>query len=82
MEAMDQNEDSNQGRGAGGNQESATTISCAAGHDDLNRCCEVCHDTFEQFFNEETEEWHLRAAMKMDDKFYHPVCYEDHKVSY
>ncbi|CAO1421893.1 unnamed protein product [Diamesa hyperborea] len=79
MEAMDQNEDSNQGRGT--EKENAATTSCAAGPDDLNRCCEVCHDTFEQFFNEETEEWHLRAAIKMDDKFYHPICYEDYKAS-
>ncbi|CAG9762223.1 unnamed protein product [Ceutorhynchus assimilis] len=40
--------------------------------------CHVCRDTFEQFFNEEKEEWHLRNAIKIDDKTYHPVCYEDY----
>lgn len=75
MEAMDQGEDSNAGRSVG-NQES----SCPAGSDDVNRCCDMCHDQFEQFFNEETEEWHLRSAIKIDDRFFHPICYEDYKV--
>lgn len=42
--------------------------------------CEVCQDKFEQFFNEEKEEWHLRMAIRVDDKTYHPLCYEDHQV--
>lgn len=63
-----------------GNQEGTAAVSCPAGRDDVNRCCEMCHDQFEQFFDEETEEWHLRMAMKVDDNFYHPICYEDYKV--
>lgn len=77
----DQNDDSNTNRGAGGNVDSAGT-SCPAGADDVNRCCDMCHDEFDQFFNEETEEWHLRNALKVDNKFYHPICYEDYKVTY
>jgi len=65
----------------GQNQEVIVTISCAAGAEDVNRSCDMCHDQFEQFFNEETEEWHLRSAIKIDDKFFHPICYEDYKVS-
>lgn len=76
---MEQADDSNQGRGS--NQESAV-ISCPAGPDDVSRCCDMCHDKFEQFFNEETEEWHLRSALKVEDRFYHPICYEDYKVSF
>lgn len=80
MEAtMDQGDDPSTARGTG-NQESLTVISCPAGADDVNRSCDMCHDQFDQFYNEETEEWHLRSALKIDDKFYHPICYEDYKV--
>ncbi|CAH0560740.1 unnamed protein product [Brassicogethes aeneus] len=40
--------------------------------------CEVCKDKFDQFFNEEKEEWHFRNAMKIEENYYHPLCYEDH----
>lgn len=79
---MDQGDDSNMARGTSGNQESVVVVSCAAEPDDVNRSCEMCHDQFEQFFCEETEEWHLRSALKIDEKFYHPICYDDYKVSW
>ncbi|XP_011308584.1 uncharacterized protein [Fopius arisanus] len=41
--------------------------------------CQVCHDAFEQFYNEEKEEWHLRPAVIFEEKNYHPLCLEDHK---
>lgn len=76
---MDQaGDDSNHARSGADN---ASVPSCPAGPDDLSRRCDMCHDQFEQFYNEETEEWHLRLALKIDDKFYHPICYEDYKVS-
>ncbi|GJQ65408.1 hypothetical protein Trydic_g7518 [Trypoxylus dichotomus] len=43
--------------------------------------CEVCQDRFDQFYNEEKEEWHLRMAIRVDGKDYHPVCYEDYQSS-
>ncbi|KAL1489883.1 hypothetical protein ABEB36_013810 [Hypothenemus hampei] len=43
--------------------------------------CFVCRDVFEQFFNEEKEEWHLKNAIKVDEETYHPVCYQDHQSS-
>ncbi|KAJ8944028.1 hypothetical protein NQ318_021744 [Aromia moschata] len=46
-----------------------------------DECCDVCRDKFDQFFNEEKEEWHLRNAIRIDDKTYHPVCYEDYLQS-
>lgn len=55
--------------------------SCVAGPEDVDKSCDMCHDQFETFFNEETEEWHLRNAVRMDDKTYHPICYQDYKVS-
>lgn len=66
----------------GSNQKSnlSPPPSCPAGPDDLERSCEVCHERFEQYYNEDLEEWHLKLAIKMDDRFYHPLCYEDYKV--
>nr|XP_017087206.2 uncharacterized protein LOC108118833 isoform X2 [Drosophila bipectinata] len=54
---------------------------CAAGADDVDRSCDMCHEKFEQFYNEELEEWHLRSAIRVEDKIYHPLCYEDYKAS-
>ncbi|KAJ8919283.1 hypothetical protein NQ315_003867 [Exocentrus adspersus] len=45
-------------------------------------CCEVCREKFDQFFNEEREEWHLRNAIRVDEKTYHPICYEDYQQSF
>lgn len=44
-------------------------------------CCEICHDKFEQFYNEEKEEWHLRMAIRVEDKTYHPLCHDDYQAS-
>nr|XP_022903618.1 uncharacterized protein LOC111415946 isoform X2 [Onthophagus taurus] len=43
--------------------------------------CEVCHDRFDQFYNEEKEEWHLKLAICVDGLNYHPLCYEDYQAS-
>lgn len=76
-ESTEQNEDG-ASKGAG-ITDSSGCFSCPA--DGVNRVCDMCHDEFEQFYNEETEEWHLRNAIKVDEKCYHPICYEDFKVS-
>ncbi|XP_050071761.1 uncharacterized protein LOC126559634 [Anopheles maculipalpis] len=55
--------------------------SCPAGSDEDDRQCHMCHDTFEHFYNEETEEWHLKNAVRIDGSTYHPLCYEDYKAS-
>lgn len=63
------------------NQRSASPPpSCVAGPDDHNKTCDMCHDPFETFYNEETEEWHLRNAMRVEENIYHPICFEDYKV--
>ena len=54
---------------------------CPAGADDVDRACDMCQEKFEQFYDNELEEWHLRCAIRIDDKIYHPLCYEDYKVS-
>ncbi|ESP04412.1 hypothetical protein LOTGIDRAFT_170803 [Lottia gigantea] len=41
-----------------------------------NVCC-ICGDPFEQFWHEDNEDWHLRDALLVDNKYYHPVCFED-----
>lgn len=48
---------------------------------DEDSCCQVCREAFEQFYNDEKEEWHLRPAVSYEDKNFHPLCLEDHKVS-
>jgi len=40
--------------------------------------CNICHEPFEQYWDEELEEWHLRDAIKVNNKTYHPICYEDY----
>ncbi|XP_055840364.1 uncharacterized protein LOC129907897 isoform X2 [Episyrphus balteatus] len=55
--------------------------SCPAEPGDVDRACDMCQEKFEQFYNEDQEEWHLRAAIRVEDKIYHPLCYEDYKVS-
>ncbi|GAB0098150.1 hypothetical protein DMENIID0001_138570 [Sergentomyia squamirostris] len=69
-------EDSNQRGGA-----ESPIPSCPALPDDSNRVCEVCHDPFEQFYHEETEEWHLKQAIRVEDRTYHPLCYADYQAS-
>ncbi|XP_033608498.1 uncharacterized protein LOC111867245 isoform X3 [Cryptotermes secundus] len=55
--------------------------SVCAGENPDDTFCAVCHDKFEQFYNEEREEWHLRSALRVDGKTYHPLCYDDYKGS-
>ncbi|XP_045529689.1 pre-mRNA cleavage complex 2 protein Pcf11 isoform X1 [Pieris brassicae] len=43
--------------------------------------CSLCGDKFDQFYNEDKEEWHLRNSVRHDEKNYHPMCFEDYKAS-
>ncbi|XP_065367764.1 uncharacterized protein Pcf11 isoform X2 [Calliphora vicina] len=54
---------------------------CSAGVDDVDRACDMCQEKFEQYYDNELEEWHLRSAIRIEDKIYHPLCYEDYKAS-
>ncbi|KAL4230869.1 hypothetical protein ACF0H5_011243 [Mactra antiquata] len=49
----------------------------ATGNDDED-LCNICREQFELYWDEELEEWHLRDAIKVNNKTYHPICYEDH----
>nr|XP_021187068.2 pre-mRNA cleavage complex 2 protein Pcf11 isoform X1 [Helicoverpa armigera]XP_049697497.1 pre-mRNA cleavage complex 2 protein Pcf11 isoform X1 [Helicoverpa armigera] len=44
-------------------------------------CCALCGDTFQQFYNEDKEEWHLRNSVRHNDDYYHPLCFDDYKAS-
>ncbi|CAF4941179.1 unnamed protein product, partial [Rotaria magnacalcarata] len=58
---------------------SSEFVSCPAqASDDTNDDrCYVCHDPFENFFDDNREEWCLKDAMRVDGKTYHPICYQD-----
>ncbi|XP_041969984.1 pre-mRNA cleavage complex 2 protein Pcf11 isoform X2 [Aricia agestis] len=43
--------------------------------------CALCGDRFQQFYNEDHDEWHLRNSVRHNDKYYHPLCLEDYKAS-
>lgn len=55
-------------------------ISCPeASGNDKEDICDICRESFEQFWNEEHEAWHLKDAVSVSGKIYHPVCFEDAK---
>ncbi|XP_074026105.1 pcf11 cleavage and polyadenylation factor subunit isoform X2 [Leptinotarsa decemlineata] len=62
-------------------EEDTVIPSVSADPESTDECCDVCRDKFDQFFNEEKEEWHLRNAIRIEDKTYHPLCYEDYQQS-
>ncbi|XP_053616677.1 pre-mRNA cleavage complex 2 protein Pcf11 isoform X2 [Plodia interpunctella] len=43
--------------------------------------CALCGDHFDQFYNEDKEEWHLRNSVTHNGDHYHPMCFEDYKAS-
>ncbi|XP_059560822.1 pre-mRNA cleavage complex 2 protein Pcf11-like [Myotis daubentonii] len=51
--------------------------SVPAGPAGAEESCEICQEQFEQYWDEEEEEWHLKNAIRVDGKIYHPSCYED-----
>lgn len=53
-----------------------------AGENPADRFCRVCGDKFDIMWNDENEEWQLRAAVRVDGITFHPLCYEDYKVEH
>ncbi|XP_035216033.1 uncharacterized protein LOC118189518 isoform X2 [Stegodyphus dumicola] len=47
--------------------------------ENITETCQVCGETFDLFWVEDEEEWHLRDAVRHDEQVYHPACYEDFK---
>uniref|UniRef100_A0A8C8FPR8 Pre-mRNA cleavage complex 2 protein Pcf11 n=1 Tax=Oncorhynchus tshawytscha TaxID=74940 RepID=A0A8C8FPR8_ONCTS len=52
--------------------------SVKAAADVVDETCEICQEQFEMYWEEEEEEWHLRDAIRVDEKTYHPSCFEDY----
>lgn len=47
----------------------------------LVQVCPICHEAFEQFWEEDHEEWHFKDAVRINEIVYHVTCYEDAKES-
>lgn len=69
-----------EGSGQGNNGAEETRLSVLAGTE-LDPRCEVCHDSFETFFDDNKEDWYITPAVRFEEKNFHPLCLEDHKVS-
>uniref|UniRef100_A0A8C6WUS9 Pre-mRNA cleavage complex 2 protein Pcf11 n=1 Tax=Neogobius melanostomus TaxID=47308 RepID=A0A8C6WUS9_9GOBI len=51
--------------------------------DQVAELCEICQEPFETYWVEEEEDWFLKNAIRVDDKNFHPACFEDYqKTSY
>lgn len=50
--------------------------------DQVAELCEICQEPFETYWVEEEEDWFLKNALRVDDKNFHPSCFEDYQKSY
>uniref|UniRef100_UPI0037E93CE0 pre-mRNA cleavage complex 2 protein Pcf11 n=1 Tax=Semicossyphus pulcher TaxID=241346 RepID=UPI0037E93CE0 len=55
--------------------------SVKAAKDQVAELCEICQEPFETYWVEEEEDWFLKNAIRVDDKNFHPSCFEDYKNS-
>ncbi|XP_054611775.1 pre-mRNA cleavage complex 2 protein Pcf11 [Dunckerocampus dactyliophorus] len=53
--------------------------SVKATKDQVGESCEICQEPFETYWVEEEEDWFLKNAIRVDDKNFHPACFEDYK---
>uniref|UniRef100_A0A131Z062 Pre-mRNA cleavage complex 2 protein Pcf11 n=1 Tax=Rhipicephalus appendiculatus TaxID=34631 RepID=A0A131Z062_RHIAP len=53
--------------------------SVPASGDETGNTCAVCEEAFQLFWAEEEEQWHFKDAIRIENKVYHPACYEDFK---
>ncbi|XP_047234841.1 pre-mRNA cleavage complex 2 protein Pcf11 isoform X1 [Girardinichthys multiradiatus] len=53
--------------------------SVRATKDQVGELCEICQEPFETYWVEEEEDWFLKNAVRVDDKNFHPACFEDYK---
>ncbi|XP_031173245.1 pre-mRNA cleavage complex 2 protein Pcf11 isoform X2 [Sander lucioperca] len=56
--------------------------SVKATKDQVGELCEICQEAFETYWVEEEEDWFLKNALRVDDKNFHPACFEDYKNTY
>lgn len=57
--------------------EDAEEPSVAVSSDSTLGVCPSCHDTFSQFFHQETEEWRYHNAIQVEGVNFHPACHQD-----
>uniref|UniRef100_A0AAV2J7W2 Pre-mRNA cleavage complex 2 protein Pcf11 n=1 Tax=Knipowitschia caucasica TaxID=637954 RepID=A0AAV2J7W2_KNICA len=55
--------------------------SVRATKDQVAELCEICQEPFETYWVEEEEDWFLRNALRVDEKNFHPACFEDYQKS-
>ncbi|XP_034033481.1 pre-mRNA cleavage complex 2 protein Pcf11 isoform X2 [Thalassophryne amazonica] len=53
--------------------------SVQATKDCVGESCEICQEAFETYWVEEEEDWFLKNAIRVDDKLFHPACFEDYQ---
>lgn len=68
--------DGAQGSGGQGSGYSNSIRTCPASDDIGDSCC-ICNDPFEIFWFADKEEWHFKDALRVDNRLYHPICFED-----
>ncbi|XP_028450894.1 LOW QUALITY PROTEIN: pre-mRNA cleavage complex 2 protein Pcf11 [Perca flavescens] len=56
--------------------------SVKATKDQVGELCEICQEAFETYWVEEEEDWFLKNALRVDDKNFHPACFEDYKNTF
>ncbi|CAH1634941.1 unnamed protein product [Spodoptera littoralis] len=61
--------------------EAAVEAPSVAASESTLHCCALCGDIFQQFFNNDEQEWHIRNAIKHKDDYYHPLCFKDYKTA-
>lgn len=55
---------------------------CIPSHDyPLGVHCELCHEKFEEFFNEDDDEWQYKDCIRNEGLTFHPFCFKDFQVS-
>ncbi|KAJ3015009.1 hypothetical protein HKX48_004826 [Thoreauomyces humboldtii] len=55
--------------------EAVSNIPAIAG--ETNPSCKICTEVLEKFYDEESDDWMLRGAVRVDGNLYHQVCYKD-----
>lgn len=55
-------------------------VPCVPTGSNTKTSCELCKMRFEQFYYDESDEWLLRNAVKIDNIHYHTSCFQEHQV--
>ncbi|XP_059351204.1 uncharacterized protein LOC130696000 isoform X2 [Daphnia carinata] len=78
FEAQAKEKSEKDGERIGDESTSEESTSVAVGSAPEENKCFVCHEELDQFFHEESEEWHLKDAVRVEGITFHRLCYRDH----